>query len=100
VPYVHVVFTLPHTLHVLARRNAALLYPAIFTDILDFCARVLAIQGGKGGSINSEPDPEHGSAHSTRYRAVRFSRRSPRGTRVREARRRNGSQQPGVMRPR
>jgi hypothetical protein len=30
VPYVHVVFTLPHTLHVLCRRNAALLYQLLF----------------------------------------------------------------------
>jgi hypothetical protein len=31
---------------------------AIFTDILDFCARVLAIQGGKGRSLNSPSDPD------------------------------------------
>ncbi len=30
VPYVHVVFTLPHTLHALCRRNAALLYQLLF----------------------------------------------------------------------
>ena len=30
VPYVHVVFTLPHTLHPLCRRNAALLYHLLF----------------------------------------------------------------------
>jgi hypothetical protein len=30
VPYVHVVFTLPHTLHTLCRRNAALLYHLLF----------------------------------------------------------------------
>jgi len=29
-PYVHVVFTLPHTLHALCRRNAALLYHLLF----------------------------------------------------------------------
>jgi Putative transposase/Transposase zinc-binding domain len=30
VPYVHVVFTLPHTLHALCRRNAALVYHLLF----------------------------------------------------------------------
>jgi Putative transposase/Transposase zinc-binding domain len=30
VPYVHVVFTLPHTLHALCRRNASLLYHLLF----------------------------------------------------------------------
>jgi Putative transposase len=30
VPYVHVVFTLPHTLHALCCRNAALLYHLLF----------------------------------------------------------------------
>ena len=49
---------------------------AIFTDILDFCARVLAIQGGKGRSLNSESDPGHGSAPLlVGPRAVRFSQR-------------------------
>jgi hypothetical protein len=32
-------------------------FRAIFTDILDFCARVLAIQGGKRRSLNSASDP-------------------------------------------
>jgi hypothetical protein len=52
---------------------------AIFTDILDFCARVLAIQGGKGRALNSASDPGHGSAALlVGPRAVRFSPRSPR----------------------
>jgi hypothetical protein len=50
---------------------------AIFTDILDFCARVLAIQGGKGRSLNSGSDPGHGSAPLTRWDRARSG--SPRG---------------------
>ena len=70
---------------------------AIFTDILRLFARVLAIQGGKGRSIDSESDPADGSAACARGTApVRppFSRRPPLGARVREVHRRNGGQRP------
>ena len=58
---------------------------AIFTDILDCCARVLAIQGGTGRSLNSASDPGHGSAPLlVGPRAVRFSSTaSPQGARGR-----------------
>ena len=42
VPYVHVVFTLPHTLHVLCRRNAALIYQLLFRASADTLLEVAA----------------------------------------------------------
>ena len=51
VPYVHVVFTLPHTLHVLCRRNAALIYQLLFRASADTLLEVAATPRHLGARI-------------------------------------------------
>ena len=85
----------------LAIETALTLRRAISTDILDFCARVLAIQGGKGRLMDSDSDPGHGSARLlVRSRGPvlpgrRLQTHGPAGGRGRE-----GGQHAVVMRPR
>ncbi len=51
VPYVHVIFTLPHTLHVLCRRNAALIYQLLFRASADTLLEVAATPRHLGARI-------------------------------------------------
>ena len=50
-PYVHVVFTLPHTLHVLCRRNVALVYHLLFRASADTLLEVAATRRHLGARI-------------------------------------------------
>ncbi len=50
-PYVHVVFTLPHTLQVLCRRNAALIYQLLFRASADTLLEVAATPRHLGARI-------------------------------------------------